>query len=142
MLFTQHLITALQVIHLDFALREGHVRNRVNEFAGISQDAVVELVGPELARLLKLLIDRNRFRNINAAVLFRRVVELTQSGVTGTGIIPRGGGFQGGTVKALKDHLGPARLQLAEHSAQGGTHDAGTYQRDIDLIYNLCCLLC
>ena len=95
-----------------------------------------------MARLLELLVGGNRLRDIDAAVLLWRVVELTQSRVTGTGVIPRRGGFQGGAIKALKDHLGPARLQLAEHSAQGGAHDAGTDQCDINLIYNLCCLLC
>ena len=125
-LLAQHIIAALEVIYLDFALCEGHVRNRVNEFARVGENTVVELVGPELARLLELLVDAQSLGDINAAVLLRGVVQLAQCGVAGTGVIPRGGGLQCGAIEALKDHLGPAGLQLAEHSTQGGAHDAST----------------
>ena len=86
----EHVIATLQVIHLDFALCEGHVWDWVNEFAWVYQDAVVDLVGPELACHLELLIDGHCLGDINLAALFRRVVQLAQCGVAGTSIIPRG----------------------------------------------------
>ena len=140
-LLAQNVIATLKVVNLDFALCEGHVRNRVNKFARVGKNTVVELVRPELARLLELLINPQSLGDINATILLRGVVQLAQCGVAGAGVIPRGGGLQCGAVETLKDHLGPARLQLAEHCAQGGAHDAGTNKCYVDLVYNLCCLL-
>ena len=132
---------ALQVLNLDGALCEGHVWDRVDECLRVSQDAVVELVRPELARNLELLINAQSLRNVDATVLFWGVVQLAQRRVAGTSVVPWGGGLQSRSIEALEDHLGPAWLQLAEHSAQGGAHDTGAYEGYIYLIYNLCCLL-
>ena len=137
----QRIEATLEVIHLDGALREGDVRHRVDEGARVRQDAVVELVGPELAGDLELLIDVHCLRDINAAVLFRGVVQLAQCGVTGTSVVPRGGGFQRRAIETLEDHLRPAGFELTQHSAQGGAHDAGTDEGNLDLVYYLCCLL-
>lgn len=131
----------LEVIHLDRALSEGHVRDLVNEGARVGENAVVELVRPELARNLEFLINVHGLRNVNTAVLLWGVVQLAQCRVAGTGVIPRGGRLKRGTIEALEDHLGPARLELAEHGAESGAHNTRTNEGNLNLVYYLCCLL-
>src|SRR5699024_9908819 len=122
----QRFIATLEVVNLNFALCKRHMWHWVNELARIRQDAVVDLVGPELTCHLELLIDVHRLGDINFAALFRRVVQLAQCGVDGTSVIPRGRRFQSRAVKTLKDHLSPTWLQFPEHCTQGRTHDAST----------------
>ena len=141
MVVLQSIKTTLEVINLDGSLGEGNVRNRVNESLWVGQDAVVELVCPELAGNLELLVNTQRLGNVDATVLLWGVVELAQSRVAGTSVVPWGGGLKCRSVETLENHLGPAWLQLTEHGTQGGAHDTCANEGYIYLIYNLCCLL-
>src|SRR5699024_4214708 len=86
---------------------------------------------------LELLVDADGLGDVDATLDLGGVVELAECGVAGTGVVPRGGGLLGGAVQALEDHLGPARLELADHRTQGGAHDTRADEGDIDLVSDL-----
>ena len=91
--------------HLLRALSEGGVINWIDEFLRISQGAVFNQRGPQLTGNLELLINELSLGDIDLAVLLRRVVQLAQSRVAGTSVVPRGGRLLGGLIETLEQNL-------------------------------------
>ncbi|MNY34876.1 hypothetical protein D3C86_1692480 [compost metagenome] len=117
---------------------ETHVRHIVDEGLGIAQHLLLDLVGPELLGNLEVLVDGHGLADVDAAVGgLRRVVELAECRMAGTGIVPGVGAFLGDLVQALVDINRPARFQLVEVSPQARAHDAATDQQHIHSLFRL-----
>jgi hypothetical protein len=105
----------LQIPDVVCAMHEAHVRNRVEEAAHVGQHAVLDGVGPELARHLELLVDVNGLADVDGAVgALRGVVQLTQRGVPGARVVPRIAALGGRCVEPLDERDRPVRLQQTQ----------------------------
>ncbi|GAA4054620.1 hypothetical protein GCM10023063_48900 [Arthrobacter methylotrophus] len=72
-------------------------------------------MGPELPGKLELLVDMEGLGRVNRAVFCcRRVIKLTQRGVSGSRVVPRSGAFQAGFVESLKEGDGPVGFELLD----------------------------
>ncbi len=130
----QVVVALAQVLHALVTMGEGDVRDRVDELRRVAEDAVVDRVGPELARHLELLVDVERLGDVDIAVgRLGRVVELTQRRVARARVVPRVTALAGRRVEPFEQTDRPIGLQLTEERSQGGTHDARTHQRHVGL---------
>lgn len=119
--------------HAFFTLHEAQVRHWADKGFGRAKGALFGQVRPELLRHLELGVDVHGFLDIDRAVgCLRRVVQLTQPGVAGTGVVPRVGTLRGTRIHQLNDFQLEAGVELFEQYGQGGTHDAGPYQYYVD----------
>ena len=76
------------------------------------QNTAFHLCRPELTGNHELFVNIQRFADVNRSVRpLRRIVQLHICRVTGTGIIPAVGGFQGHAVQFLHHRQVPVRLQ-------------------------------
>ncbi len=90
-------------------------------------------VGPELLGHLELRVDVYGFLDIDRTIAcLRRVVQLAQARVTGTGVVPGVGTLGGTRIHQLDDFKFEGRIKLFEQYGQGSTHDASAYQYRID----------
>ena len=62
----------------------------------------------------------------------RRVVQLAQGRVAGSGVVPGVGALEGEVAEALVDLDVPVGLELAEEGSEGRAHDAATDECDVD----------
>lgn len=96
--------------------------------------ALLRQVGPQLPRQIELDIDLQCFGDVDRAIAaFGRVVELTQRGVTGAGIVPGIGAFQRGAVEHFKNLDAQRRIELLEKHCKRGAHDAGADQDNVGI---------
>ena len=73
----QRVVTTFQEVDVGCAVREADVRDGVEKTAHVGQEVVLYGVRPELPRHLELLVDLNRFADVDRAVgPRRRVVQL------------------------------------------------------------------
>src|SRR5262249_22202344 len=116
-------------------LHEAHVRDGVDEGFWRPDGARPDEVGPELPREVKLDVDFERLRDVDAAVAPRRcVVQLTERGVAGAGVVPGTRALLGLLSENL-EHLDPEiGLQLLQEDAQGHAHDAGSDEDDVRFV--------
>ena len=86
----QALKARFQIRHLLFGMNERNVWKRLEAVARLLDDPFANPVGPELKGMLEVFKDRNRFRDIDRAVLLhvRRVGKLADSGMPGASVIP------------------------------------------------------
>jgi len=134
----QGFIALFQELDVVIAPHKTHVRRGVDKRARIFQYAVLDLPRPELTRYLESLIDFNGLRDFNVAVLvFRRVVQLSQGGVTGTCVVPAVGAFQGNAIETFNHLHGHAGFQLVEPYTQSSAHDAAADQQYIH-VFRFC----
>ncbi len=129
----REIVVALAEVLLAFgAVGEGDVRDGVDELRRVTEDAVVDGVGPELARHLELLVDGERLVDVDVAVGgLRRVVQLAECRVSGAGVVPRVAALGGGGVELLEQADRPVGLKLSEQRSERRTHDSRTHQRDV-----------
>ncbi|MNM63526.1 hypothetical protein D3C81_748950 [compost metagenome] len=133
MVLLEQLKALLQEVDALVALDVAQVRHRGNEGLGRAERAFLGQVGPELLGHLELGIDVHGFLDIDATVgSLWRVVQLTQPGVAGTGVVPRVGTFRGTGVHQLDYFQLDRGVEFLEQYCQGGTHDAGPYQYHVD----------
>src|SRR5262249_43505843 len=79
-------------------------------------------------------VDVERLGNVDAAVgTLRRIVELAQRGMPGTGVVPSIGALLCRAGERLEHFDVERRVELLEHHRQGSAHDAGADQDDIGL---------
>ena len=132
-MLAHHLEAFLEEGNASVALDEAQVRHRADEGLGRAEGALFGQVGPELLRHLELGIDVHGFLDVDGAVGgLRRVVELAQPGVTGTGVVPRVRTLRGTGIHQLDDFQLDRGVELFEQYSQGGTHDAGPNQYYVD----------
>ncbi|MCY1436429.1 hypothetical protein D9M71_525550 [compost metagenome] len=133
MMLLEQLEALLEEVHALVAFNVAQVWHRRDEGLGRAECAFLGQVGPELLRHLELGIDVHGFLDVDGAVgSLWRVVQLTQPGVAGTGVVPRVGTFRGTGVHQLDDFQLDRRVEFLEQYCQGGTHDAGPYQYHVD----------
>ena len=131
----QRLAVPAQVVDLLGAVREADVRDRVEEAVHVGEHSGLHRIRPELARDLELLVDLDGLRDVDRAIgQFRGVVELAQSRVPGTRVVPRVAAFCGGTVQAFDESDRPIRFQQSQQRPQCGAHDPGAHQHDVSLV--------
>ena len=130
----QCFVALLQELDVVIAPHKAHVRSGVDERTRIFQYAVLDLPGPELTRYLEGFIDFNGLRDFDVTVLvFRGVVQLGQSRVTGTRVVPAIGAFKGNAIETFNHLHGHAGFQLIEPDTQSCAHDAAADQQNIHL---------
>ncbi|MNP26811.1 hypothetical protein D3C76_1196850 [compost metagenome] len=133
MVLLEQLEALLEEADALFALDVAQVRHRVDERPWRAERAFFAQVGPELPGHLELGVDVHRFLDIDAAVGgLWRVVQFTQPGMAGPGVVPRVGTFRGTRIHQLDDFQLDRRVEFLEQYCQGGTHDAGPYQYHVD----------
>ena len=82
-------VTGTQEVHVLVTPDKTHVRNGGDKRAWFMHYAIIDLIGPKLAGNLEGFVNFNCLFNADATVgLFRRVVQLHQCGVAGSGVIP------------------------------------------------------
>ena len=125
-------VSLLQKADMIGALHEAHMRNGVDERLWRRNRGRPHEVRPELTREVELHIDVECFRNIDASIASRRgVIEFTQRGVTGTGVVPGARALLAFPLQDL-EHLDPEIwLKLLQNDAQCRTHDASPDEDDI-----------
>ncbi|MNS62951.1 hypothetical protein D3C72_960320 [compost metagenome] len=129
----QHLEAFLEEGHAAVALHETQVWHRADKRFARAERAFFGQVRPELLRHLELGVDVHGFLDVDGAIGgLRRVVELTQPGVTGTGVVPRVGTLRGTGIHQLDDFQLDRGVELFEQYCKGGTHDAGPNQYYVD----------
>ena len=107
----------------------------VDECARIGDRALADEIGPELARQVELGIDFQGFGNVDASVRpLRRVVQLAVGRMACAGIVPGLGAFLGAVLERLEHGDRKRRLELLEHGAERGAHDASADQDDIGIL--------
>ena len=91
----QALKASLQIRHLFLGMNERNVWKRLDAFARLLDNAFAHPVGPELKGMFEVFKDRNRFRDIDRAVLLhvRRVGKLADSSMPGACVVPSIRGF-------------------------------------------------
>ena len=95
----QRIAVPAQVVDLLGTVREADVRDRIEETAHVCEHSGLHRIGPELAGDLELLVDFDGLRDVDRAIgQFRGVVELAQSRVPGTRVVPRTAAFGGSAV--------------------------------------------
>ena len=127
-------VTRAQEIHIVFAPHKAHVRHAVNKRFRLTEYAACHLVSPKLPGDVEGFVDIDRFVDINPTGGLWRVVQLHQSRMTGTRIVP--------AVRALFSHAGhlldhgnrPVRLKFLKPGSQRGAHDAAANQQYIRLL--------
>ncbi|MNJ42456.1 hypothetical protein D3C77_374270 [compost metagenome] len=133
MVLFEQLEALLQEAHAFVTFDVAQVRHRVDERPWRAECAFLAQVGPELPGNLELGVDVHRFLDVDAAVGgLRRVVQFTQPGMAGPGVVPRVGTFRGTRIHQLDDFQLDCRVEFLEQYGQGGTHDACPYQYYID----------
>jgi hypothetical protein len=109
------------------------VRHRADEGFARAEGAFFGQVRPELLGHFELGIDVHGFLDIDAAVgRLRRVIQLAQASVAGTGVVPRVGTLRSTGVHQLDNFQFDRRIELFEQHCKGGTHDAGPNQYYVD----------
>ncbi|SKU85964.1 Uncharacterised protein [Mycobacteroides abscessus subsp. abscessus] len=113
-----------------------HVRDGIEETTNVGQHTVLDGVGPELARYLELLIDRDGLGDVNRPVgLLRGVVQLAQCRVAGSCVVPGVAAFTGGRVQALDQGDRQVRFDQPQQSAKRRTHDPRPNQGNVCLLH-------
>mmetsp|Transcript_71143 Transcript_71143/g.183438 ORF Transcript_71143/g.183438 Transcript_71143/m.183438 type:complete len:633 (+) Transcript_71143:188-2086(+) len=130
----EHCVALPDPVDLVLTLRERAVRRVVNELLRVLEEALVLQVGPVLAAELPLLVHHDGLGGIDGVALGRRVVGLAQGRVARASVVPAIGALLRNGAEALVHHNLPAGLQLLEHQAHGGAHDASTDQHYVDLL--------
>ena len=129
------LVAGLQELGVVVADDEAHVRHGVDEALGGSDQVPVHQVGPELAGELELFVDEQCLGRADRTVFgCGGVVELTEGGVAGSGVVPRVGAFEAGLVQPLEQGDGPVRFQLLDERPERGAHDAAANQDDVGML--------
>ena len=130
----QRVVTALQVVDARRTVHEADMRNGVEETAHVRQQPVLDRIRPELPCHLELLVDLNRFVDVDRAVgPLRRVIQFAQPRVTGACVVPRVAALGGRAVQALDQRHRPVRLHLPQQCTERGGHDAGAHQHHVGL---------
>ena len=132
----QRLVAFFQELDVVIAPHKAHVRSGVDERTRVFQNTVLDLPGPELTRDLEGFIDFNGLWDLNVAVLvFRGVVQFSQSRVTGTRVVPAVGAFLSDAIETFNHLHGQTGFQLVEPDTQGSAHDAAANQQDINVLW-------
>ena len=128
----QRIEAALEVIDIFRAADKAQMRHCIEEVAWAAEAFTAGQVGPELLRDFELGIDGDGFLDVDRAVFaVRCVVQLTETGVTGAGIVPGIRAFNGPGFLQF-DNLQPdVGIEFLEQYCQSRTHDAGSHQHQI-----------
>ena len=130
----QLLIAPLQERHVLLAPNKALVRGSVDEVFGLGQDSLLYQVGPELKGHFELGVDLEGPFDGHVAILgFRSVVQFAVAGMAGPRVVPSVGAFMGNVVESLHHDDVQGRIQLLEHHAEGGAHDATADQHYVCL---------
>jgi hypothetical protein len=129
----QHVEARFEERHAIVALDETQVWHRADEGFARAESAFPGQVRPELLRDLELGVDVYGFLDVDGAIGgLRRVVQLAQAGVTGTGVVPWVGTLRSTGIHQLDDFQLDRGVELFEQYCQGGTHDARPNQNYVD----------
>ena len=110
------------------------VRRAVNKAGGLGQNALLNQIRPELQRHLELGINLQGALDSHIAIVgFGRMVELAVAGVAGACVVPSVRAFMGNVVETLHHDDVQGRIQLPEHHAESGAHDATADQHYVCL---------
>ena len=112
----RHLLVACaQEGDIGVAPDEAHMRARVEEGARIRDSALLDEIGPELAREVELGVDLQRLGDVDAAVLAqRRIIELAIGGMAGSGVVPTVRALLCAIVQGLEQGDGQRGFELFE----------------------------
>ena len=105
-------VALLQKSDVVGAAHEAHVRDRFDEGLRRRDGSRLHQRGPQLAREIEFHVHLERLGNLDAAVApFGGVVELTQCGMAGTGVVPGVRALLGRAVQALEQLDAQPRLE-------------------------------
>ena len=112
---------------------EAEVGDGVDALAAIFENASARGVSPELLGVLKLLEDLEGFGHFDLAVgaVVGGVAQLANARVSSAGIVPAIRGFLAKRLGHLVELNFEGGVQLFEHGAQGGGHNAATDENDV-----------
>ena len=131
----ERLIALFQIGDVFITPDEAHMRRVVDEGARVLQNTVLHLPGPELPGNLEGFVDVDGLRDLDVAVVvFRRVVEFSESRMAGAGIVPAVGAFKRHAIQPLQHLHRPGRLEFAQPYTERRAHDAAADQKHIDLL--------
>ena len=109
----------------------------MDEGARILYRSSRDQVGPELTGKIILGIDLQCLRDVDAAVsLFGRVVQFTERGMAGSGIVPSVGTFLCLAAQHLMNLDFELGVKLFEDGGECHAHNAGADQDDIRFARN------
>ena len=114
-------------------MHKADMLHRVDELPRLGDHAALHRVRPELERLFELLKDINDLLDVDRAVGLARgcVTQLTDTGVTGAGIVPPIAALIGQFVGRF-EHLNLQRgVEALEQRTEVGRHDAAADQTDV-----------
>ena len=128
----QRIEATLEIVDVLAAAHEAQVRHGIDEITRGAEAFTVGEVGPELLGDLELGVDQHGLLDVDGAIFaVGRVVQLAEPGVTGTGIVPRVGAFDGPGFLQLDDFQLDIGIEFLEQYREGRTHDAGSHQHHI-----------
>jgi len=128
----QRIEATLEIVDVLAAAHEAQMRNSIDEITRGTETFTVSEVGPELLGDLELSVDQHGLLDVDRAIFaVGRVVQLAEPGVTGTGIVPRVGAFDGSGFLQLDDFQLDIGIEFLEQYREGRTHDAGSHQHHI-----------
>ena len=111
-----------------------HMRHRVDKLLGRCNGTFLDQVRPELSGHIELAVHSQGSVDTDSAIgTHRRVVQLAIGGVTCACVVPCPRAFLGFPGQALQNLELQVWLQLLQEYTQGRTHNARTYQCDINL---------
>jgi hypothetical protein len=107
----------------------------MNEGSRVGDRARLHQIGPELAGEIELGVDLQGLGNVHASVrVLGSVVQLTERGVAGAGVVPRVRAFLGLAAQHFVDLDVQPRIELLQDDGQGRAHDASADQDDIRMV--------